>query len=213
MIKKNRYTTIYLIRHGEVYNPDQVVYGRLPGFGLSKNGFDQARAAAQYLKNKNLGAIYSSPLLRTKQTANEIANLYPNHKLHILTSCIEVDHCIEGFSLEKLIKNKTSLYSGKHKARETPENIATRMTKTINRLVDKHQGHSVAIISHGDPIFFCVLSLLSYELTSKIIKKIDSLERRPLTGPIPYPDKASIFQLKFNTNRNVIKFEYIKPYP
>ena len=31
-------TRVHLIRHGEVYNPDGVLYGRLPGFRLSDKG-------------------------------------------------------------------------------------------------------------------------------------------------------------------------------
>ena len=41
--------TIHLIRHGEVHNPDHVVYADLDGFGLSELGRQQARAAAARL--------------------------------------------------------------------------------------------------------------------------------------------------------------------
>ena len=35
---------MHLLRHGEVYNPDRVLYGRLPGFRLSDRGVEQAEA-------------------------------------------------------------------------------------------------------------------------------------------------------------------------
>jgi broad specificity phosphatase PhoE len=41
--------TVHLLRHGEVHNPDGVLYGRLPGFRLSDLGERQAQAAAEWL--------------------------------------------------------------------------------------------------------------------------------------------------------------------
>ncbi|MEI6591437.1 MAG: phosphoglycerate mutase family protein, partial [Actinomycetes bacterium] len=40
---------IHLIRHGEVHNPDGILYGRLPNFGLSVRGQIMARMAAEAL--------------------------------------------------------------------------------------------------------------------------------------------------------------------
>lgn len=54
-------TTIALIRHGEVENPDKLYYGRLPGFGLSQLGQRQAAAARDYLQHQSPAAIFSSP--------------------------------------------------------------------------------------------------------------------------------------------------------
>ena len=42
-------TTLYLVRHGEVHNPTGIIYGRLPGFGLSENGRVQLGHAADLL--------------------------------------------------------------------------------------------------------------------------------------------------------------------
>src|SRR5689334_2207376 len=67
-------TTIYLCRHGEVHNPDQVIYGRMPGFPLSIEGKKQAHALGKHLSAKKLKAIYASPLERTKETASIVAS-------------------------------------------------------------------------------------------------------------------------------------------
>ncbi|HQV21412.1 MAG TPA: phosphoglycerate mutase family protein, partial [Gordonia sp. (in: high G+C Gram-positive bacteria)] len=40
------HTVVHMMRHGEVYNPDGVLYGRLPGFRLSDTGRTQARTVA-----------------------------------------------------------------------------------------------------------------------------------------------------------------------
>jgi broad specificity phosphatase PhoE len=61
--------TVHLLRHGEVYNPDRVLYGRLPGFRLSELGERQAQAAADWLAQRDIGYLVSSPLERARQTA------------------------------------------------------------------------------------------------------------------------------------------------
>ena len=65
--------TVHLLRHGEVYNPDRVLYGRLPGFGLSELGIAQAQLAADFLIKRDIGHLVASPLERARQTAAPIA--------------------------------------------------------------------------------------------------------------------------------------------
>lgn len=66
---------IHLVRHGEVFNPQGVLYGRLPGYGLSDLGRQMADAAARDLvaRARPVGALVSSPLQRTQQSAEPIA--------------------------------------------------------------------------------------------------------------------------------------------
>jgi broad specificity phosphatase PhoE len=65
--------TVHLLRHGEVHNPDRVLYGRLPGFRLSDLGERQAQAAADWLAQRDIGYLVSSPLERARQTAAPLA--------------------------------------------------------------------------------------------------------------------------------------------
>ena len=65
--------TAHLVRHGEVENPDRVVYASLPGFGLSQRGRAQAQAAAERLQGRDLGMIVTSPLERAVETAGVVA--------------------------------------------------------------------------------------------------------------------------------------------
>ncbi len=64
---------VHLLRHGEVYNPDRVLYGRLPGFHLSQHGLDQAEQAADFLAARDIDYVVSSPLERAQQTAQSLA--------------------------------------------------------------------------------------------------------------------------------------------
>jgi broad specificity phosphatase PhoE len=61
--------TVHLLRHGEVHNPGRVLYGRLPGFKLSELGERQAMAAAEWLGQRKITYLVSSPLDRARQTA------------------------------------------------------------------------------------------------------------------------------------------------
>jgi broad specificity phosphatase PhoE len=65
--------TVHLLRHGEVHNPDRVLYGRLPGFRLSDLGVAQAKLAAEFLAGRDIGYLVASPLERAQQTAQPLA--------------------------------------------------------------------------------------------------------------------------------------------
>ena len=60
---------IHLVRHGEVYNPEGILYGRLPGFHLSELGQRMAAAAAGELTGHPIAALYASPLQRAQESA------------------------------------------------------------------------------------------------------------------------------------------------
>jgi broad specificity phosphatase PhoE len=64
---------VHLVRHGEVDNPDRVLYGRLPGFHLSDLGKRQAQAAADWFAGHDIGQLTASPLERAQQTAALVA--------------------------------------------------------------------------------------------------------------------------------------------
>jgi broad specificity phosphatase PhoE len=66
-------TIVHMLRHGEVYNPDKVLYGRLPGYGLSELGRQMAKAAAQALAKMDVAVVVASPLQRAQESAEPIA--------------------------------------------------------------------------------------------------------------------------------------------
>jgi broad specificity phosphatase PhoE len=66
-------TTVHVLRHGEVYNPDKILYGRLPDFHLSELGVQMAKAAAETLADRDVTYVVASPLDRAQETATPIA--------------------------------------------------------------------------------------------------------------------------------------------
>lgn len=75
---------VHLVRHGEVFNPNGVLYEQLPNFHLSDRGKLMALAAAQELKSQKapIKAIFSSPLVRAQESAEPFEELF---KLEIQT--------------------------------------------------------------------------------------------------------------------------------
>ena len=87
--------TVHLLRHGEVHNPDRVLYGRLPGFKLSELGERQAAAAAEWFGTRKITYLVSSPLERARQTAAALAEM-TSLEVHIDDRLIEADNHLEG---------------------------------------------------------------------------------------------------------------------
>ena len=68
------HATVHLLRHGEVHNPDGVLYGRLPEFHLSERGRDMARMLAEHFTARagngaKIVHLVASPLTRAQETA------------------------------------------------------------------------------------------------------------------------------------------------
>jgi broad specificity phosphatase PhoE len=61
------------IRHARVWNPEGLVYARLPGFHLSEAGRAETEALARGLAAAPLAAVYASPLERAAETAAILA--------------------------------------------------------------------------------------------------------------------------------------------
>lgn len=65
-------TRVHVLRHGEVENPNKVLYGRQPNWHLSKRGGQMAQALALWSKDRPIRAIHVSPLERAQETAAPI---------------------------------------------------------------------------------------------------------------------------------------------
>jgi len=68
-------TTVHLLRHGEVYNPEGILYGRAPGFSLSDRGLAMAERVAERIGDRDITHVVASPLERAQQTAGPIAKV------------------------------------------------------------------------------------------------------------------------------------------
>ena len=71
-------TTVHLMRHGEVDNPEGVLYERLDGFGLTERGREMTALTARWLatENRDIAMIMSSPLQRAQESAAPAAEIF-----------------------------------------------------------------------------------------------------------------------------------------
>lgn len=148
-------TIVYLVRHGDVHNPNQVVYGRLPKFPLSEEGKRQAHRLGKHLSGKNLSAIYASPLERTKETAAIVASYHPNITVQFDTRLLEVHSPqFEGKSVAEAEKINWDFYREEFVAggAESLEDLWKRMDHFLRDAIGKHTGQEIVVVSHGDPI-------------------------------------------------------------
>jgi broad specificity phosphatase PhoE len=186
-------TRIHLVRHGEVYNPKQILYGRLPRFGLNDAGRRQAQAAARWLNGRPLAALFSSPMLRARQTALAVVDGNPDLHLRISTGLNEVHTRYQGRPGAELDARGGDVYTGSGKGYEQPEDLVARANKFAMRVRKRYGGRQVAAVTHGDVVTFTVLWALGFALTPK------NKTRLRLAGyPVAYPGHASITTLIYH---------------
>ncbi|MEI6648614.1 MAG: histidine phosphatase family protein [Actinomycetes bacterium] len=91
--------TVHFLRHGEVENPEKILYGRQPGWRLSNRGQEMAAVVAEWSRSLDLGAVFASPLQRAQETASPLAQA---HNLPITTEprLIEAANVFEGQKFE-----------------------------------------------------------------------------------------------------------------
>lgn len=92
-------STVHFLRHGEVFNPEKILYGRQPGWYLSSLGQEMAKTVAEWSKQFEVGAVLASPLQRAEETAKPLAAV---HDLSIITNdnLIEAANIFEGKKFE-----------------------------------------------------------------------------------------------------------------
>jgi broad specificity phosphatase PhoE len=152
------HTTVHLVRHGEVDNPGGVLYGRLPGFRLSKSGEAMAHLAAEALRGHDVTVVRSSPLERAVQTAEPIAaefELEPTTDDRLLES----DNIFEGKTFgvgDGSLKNPAIwryLWNPFRPSWGEPyAAVADRMLAAVADARDAAAGHEAVLVSHQLPI-------------------------------------------------------------
>jgi broad specificity phosphatase PhoE len=151
-------TTVHLLRHGEVFNPDKVLYGRLAGFRLSQAGEAMAEQAAGYLAGRDVTYLASSPLERAQQTAKPIAAEF-GLDVAVDEDLIEAANAFEGKRVSGpggVLKYPTNWSKFRNPARpswgEPYQQILERMLAAAQRARKQAEGHEAVCVSHQLPI-------------------------------------------------------------
>jgi broad specificity phosphatase PhoE len=152
-------TVVHLLRHGEVHNPEAVLYGRLPGYRLSELGRRMASRIAEHLADADIEHVGASPLERAQETALPIADA---HDLPVKVDgrLIEADNVFEGLTFGvgdgalsrprhwKHLRNPFRPSWG-----EPYRAQALRMLAAMATARDAARGHEAVLVSHQLPIW------------------------------------------------------------
>jgi broad specificity phosphatase PhoE len=194
-------TTIWLARHGEVYNPANVLYGRLPRVRLTPRGRCQAQALATILGSVRLAAIYSSPMLRARRTADAVLAAQPQlDRVRIDSDLLEVRTAWQGEPIEALEKIDWDFYTHPRDPHdESLQVIHDRMQRWLGRMLRRHAGRDVLGVSHGDPILILVGTLQGLPLDPRRI------------FPRPYIEPGVVYRMRFDARGACVECQLLVP--
>ncbi len=168
-------TTIHLLRHGEVHNPEGVLYGRLPGYHLSERGHAMARMVADHLagvtdgpdatSRRDVVAVIASPLQRAQETAAPIAEAFG---LPIGTDqrLIEAGNHFQGMTFG--VGDGSLRHPGHWPYLRNPfrpswgepyRDQVDRMLAAVDTARDAARGHEAVLVSHQLPVWVTRLAL------------------------------------------------------
>lgn len=157
-------TVVHLLRHGEVFNPEGVLYGRLPGYYLSDLGRQMAERAAAALADHDVTLVVSSPMERAQQTATPVAARH-GQELTIDDRLIEAENVFEGQRVSvgdgvlKQPRTWKHLYNPFTPSWGEPYvKVADRMSRAVAAARDLARGHEAVLVSHQLPIWIARLA-------------------------------------------------------
>jgi broad specificity phosphatase PhoE len=195
-------TRFVLIRHGEVAEPYQRVFGGRIDMDLSPRGHDQAAVLAKYLRRRPIDALYASPMRRAQLTLAPFADHCPRPAV-IRPGLREVDfgdwtgltweqvharHTVSAFRWLEMIEAAAIPNA------ESGASWRARTEPCVREMLDAHPGQTVAVVCHGGVIRMMVALLL--ELPLSAMAKFD-FEYASLTRIDVHPHKTRVKLLNF----------------
>ena len=195
-------STVHVLRHGEVHNPDKILYGRQPGWRLSERGQEMAKTIGEWSKTLDLGALHVSPLQRAQETAAPIAAA---HNIAITTDerLIEAANIFEGkpFDVSGAIKRPATwrhLWNPWRPSWGEPYKVqVSRMSKAVNDARLAADGKDALLVSHQLPIWIMRSSIEGRSFFHDPRKRQCTL--------------ASVTSIHFDENGKVLGLTYSEP--
>ena len=176
------------MRHGEVENPDGVLYGRIDGFGLSARGRRMAELAAASLVGADVRAVIASPLQRTRESAAPWVSRF-GLDLGVDERLIEPTNVFEGINMRRDLPKRPDLWRHLRNPQKPSWGdpflaVQARMLAAVSAHWQEHDGGDVVLVSHQMPIVMVARSVAGKPLAHNPSKRrcalssITTLERR-----------------------------------
>jgi len=183
---------VHLVRHGEVENPGHVLYGRLPGYGLSERGHRMAALAADAFAGRPVTALVASPLQRTRESAAPWAARFGLTPV-VDDRVIEGWNQFEGLRVRRAVRrNPLLLWRMRNPRRpswgEPFVSMRDRMLAAMADAADSVETGEVVIVSHQAPIETVARSLAGRRMPidpgrrRTTLSSITSFRRNAATG-------------------------------
>lgn len=155
---------VHLVRHGEVFNPNRVLYGRLPGYALSEDGQLMAQQAAAWIAGleRPLASLIVSPLQRAQESAQPFIDRFG---LRATTDerVIEPTNVFEGTRMRRALMNPLNW---RYLARpavpswgEPYAQVVARMDAAMTDAWAEADDGDVVVVSHQLPIWVTHLAV------------------------------------------------------
>jgi broad specificity phosphatase PhoE len=152
-------TVVHLLRHGEVFNPTGVLYGRMPGFFLSDLGVQMAQRVADTIADRDIVRVVASPLERAQQTATPLATalglaIESDPRVVESSSVFEGRHFGMGQRVLRQPSSWKYLWNPLRPSWGEPyKEIAARMVAAVEDARQAALGHETVVVSHQLPIW------------------------------------------------------------
>jgi len=182
---------LHLVRHGEVENPDHILYGRIPGYGLSARGREMAALAAAALTGSPVTRIVASPLQRTQESAEPWVEAFGIQPV-LDERVVEPWNVFEGSRMRLALRRPGNWRHLRAPWRpswgEPYTEVALRMLAAMSDAWDAVDGGDVVIVSHQMPIETVSRAIAAKRLAHSPAKRrtslssITSFTRDPETG-------------------------------
>lgn len=164
-------TRLYLVRHGATQLSAEDRFAGAVNPELSEEGKFQAERLAERLADDAISAVYSSPMVRTVQTATILA---APHKLHLIhrDGLREISHGRwEGMLRKDVEKQFPDEYAAWEEdpftyaplGGEAGVNVIARALPVIREIVLNHRGQNVLVVSHKATLRLLISSLLGFD--------------------------------------------------
>ena len=209
-------TLVIFVRHGHVHNPADVIYGRMPRMRLSQRGHDDIERTAQALAAERIAAIYTSPLLRARESAARIARSHPGVPVHRTIRLIEVRTSWQGESnkIQEKIRGFSYYDPPKHPDDETIRDVFDRMNDALRAAARRSPGVTTVCVSHGDPIKILRIGYSGMALTPNRVRAPDPGQASLVAFNFWHPDALPVVTaVDLNQLERIIAGEDRPPQP